>query len=201
MALNIATTSDAGDSDTVSFFSRHVNKYLVAFLSTISTKYFSNFLGTREPSCLLPHELCFRSSSLQTPATHRTIYAVHSRVADKGLNFRHLPRTGILGMFMNEVFLHFHLQLVALYTNSDLWLNSLCFPFADFSWVLHSVFNKGEKSSLGGLPARSSGCISILHTSEVCFVIFKTEVPHCSVGSCSRQIHCEPFTESQPRRT
>ena len=200
MALNIATTSDAGDSDTVSFFSRHVNKYLVAFLSTISTKYFSNFLGTREPSCLLPHELCFRSSSLQTPATHRTIYAVHSRVADKGLNFRHLPRTGILGMFMNEVFLHFHLQLVALYTNSDLWLNSLCFPFADFSWFCTRVQQR-RKVVTWRTSRKKFGMLSILHTSEVCFVIFKTEVPHCSVGSCSRQIHCEPFTESQPRRT
>ena len=30
-------------------------------------------------------------------------------------------------MFMNYVLLHFHLQLVILYTSSDLWLNSLCF--------------------------------------------------------------------------
>ena len=100
-----------------------------------STKYFSNFLGTRDPSCSLSHELCFdfRSSSSQTPATHWTIDAVHSRVIDERLNFRHLPRTRILGMFMNEVFLHFHLQFVALCTSSDLWLNFLCFQFAEFS--------------------------------------------------------------------
>ena len=111
-----------------------MHKSQVAFPSTISTKYFSNFQGTRDPSCLLPDELCFRSSSLQTPATHRTIDAVHSRVIDEGLNLRHLPARGIHGMFMNEVFLHFHLQLVTLHTSSDLWLNFLCFLFADFSW-------------------------------------------------------------------
>ena len=42
---------------------------------------------------------------------------------------------------------------------------------------------------------------STLHSSEFCSVMFKAEVPHCSVGSCSCQIHCEPFTESRPRCT
>ena len=64
-------------------------------------------------------------------------------------------------MFMNEVFPHFHLQLVTLYTSSDLWLNLLCFQFADFSRFctrVQQVFNKEENSSLGGLPTRNSGC-------------------------------------------
>ena len=115
-----------------------MNKSLVAFPSTIFTKYFSNFLRTRDPSRSLSHELCFviRSSSSQTAATHWTINAVHSRVTDKELNLRHLPAHGILGMFMNEVLLHFDLQL---------------------GGSAH-VFNKEEKSSLGGLPARRSGC-------------------------------------------
>ena len=106
----------------------------VTFPSAISTWNFSNFLGTCESSCLLPHELYFviRSSNLQTPATHRTINAMHSWVADKGLNLGHFPARGILGMFMNEVLLQFHLQLVSLYTSSDLWLSSLCFQPADF---------------------------------------------------------------------
>ena len=136
-----------------------MNKSLVAFPSTISTQNFSNFLGTCEPSCLLPHELHFvmRFSSLQTPATHRTVNAMHSRVADKGLNLKDFPARGILGMLMNEVLLHFHLQLVSLYTSSDLWPNSLCFQLADFLFYTH-VFNKEEKSSPGGLPARNSGC-------------------------------------------
>ena len=134
MAFNIATTSDAGYSDTVSDFPCHVNKSLVTFPSAMSTKYFSNFFGTCEPSRSLSHELCFvfQSLSYQTPATHRTIDAVHSWIIDEGLNLSHLPRTGNFGMFMNEVFSHFHLQLVALYTSSDLWLNFLCFQFADF---------------------------------------------------------------------
>ena len=42
-------------------------------------------------------------------------------------------------------------------------------------------------------PKECNGCS--------CPVIFKAEVPHCPVGSRSRQIHCETFTESQPRRT
>ena len=44
-------------------------------------------------------------------------------------------------MIMNEVFLHFHLQhvqLVALYTSSDLWLNFLCFqPISRAARVLN----------------------------------------------------------------
>ena len=136
-----------------------MNKSLVTFPSTISTKYFSNFFGTCEPSRSLSHELCFvfQSSSSQTPATHRTIDAVHSWVIDEGLNLRHLPRTRNFGMFMNEVFSHFHLQLVTLYTSSDPWHNFLCFQLADSCDSTH-VFNKEENSSLGGLPTRSSGC-------------------------------------------
>ena len=50
---------------------------------------------------------------------------LHTRVADKGFNPKRFPARGILGMFMNDVLQHFHLQLVSLYTRSDLWLNSL----------------------------------------------------------------------------
>ena len=50
-----------------------------------------------------------------------------------GIEPQAFPARGIAEMIMNEVLLHFHLQLVALYTRSDLWLNFLCFQFADFS--------------------------------------------------------------------
>ena len=72
----------------------------------------------------------------------------------------HSQALGVSGMFMNEVLLHFHLQLVSLYTSSDLWLNSLCFQLVDVSRDFAHVFDKEEKSSLGGHPARGSGCSS-----------------------------------------
>ena len=136
-----------------------MNKPLVTFPSTISTKYFSNFFGTCEPSRWHCHELCFvfQSSSSQTPATHRTIDAVHSWIIDEGLNLRHLPRNGNFGIFMIQVFSHFHLQLVTLYTSSDLWLFFSIFNLLISRASAH-VFNKEENSSLGGLPTRSSGC-------------------------------------------
>ena len=136
-----------------------MNKSLVTFPSIISTKYFSNFFGTPDPSRSLSHELCFvfQSSRSQTPATRWTIDAVHSWVIDEGLNLKHLPRTGILEMFMNEVFSHFHLQLVALYTSA-----LICGSIFSFFNLLISraarVLNKEENSSLDGLPTRSSGC-------------------------------------------
>ena len=57
-------------------------------------EYFSNFFGTRDPSRSLSQELCFvfQFSSSQTPATHRTIDAVHSWVIDEGLNLKHFPK-------------------------------------------------------------------------------------------------------------
>ena len=179
-----------------------MKKTLVAFPSRISTKYFSNVFGTRDPSCSVSHELCFvfQSSSSQTPATHWTIDGVHSWVIDDGLNLRHLPRNGIFGMLMNEVFLHFHLQLVTLYTSSDLWLYSFRFQFADFSRFC-TLAQQRRKLVTWRTSHKEFRLFSILHSSEFCSVIFKTEVPHCSVGSCSCQIHCETFTESQPRRT
>ena len=61
---------------------------------------------------------------------------------------------------MNDVLLHFHLELVILHTSSDLWLNSQFFQLVDFSCDFRHVFNKEEKSSLGGHPARSSVCSS-----------------------------------------
>ena len=131
-----------------------MNKSLVPFPSTISTKYFSNFFGTCEPSGSLSHELCFvfQSSSSQTPATHRTIDAVHSVVIDEGLNLRHLPRTGNFGMFMNKVFSHFHLQLVTLYTSSDMWLNCLCSQFAGFSRFCTRVQQRRKTHHLADFP-------------------------------------------------
>ena len=60
-------------------------------------------------------------------------------------------------MFMNEVFSHFHLQLVTLYTSSDLWLNFLCFQFADFSRFC-TLAQQRRKLITCGLPTRSSGC-------------------------------------------
>ena len=124
----------------------HLNKSLVTFPSTISTKYFGNFFGTCEPSRSLSYELCFVSqiSSSQTPSTHPTIDVVLSWVIDEGLNLRHRPRTGNFRMFMNEVFSHFHLQLVTLCTSSDLWPNFLCSQFADFSRFYARVQQRGK---------------------------------------------------------
>ena len=51
-------------------------------------------------------------------------------------------------MFMNEVFLHLHLQLVALYASSDLWLN-----FSVFKLLISRaarVLNKEENRQLMG---------------------------------------------------
>ena len=104
------------------------------------------------------------ASSSQTPATHRTIDAVHSWVIDEGLNLRHLPRTGNFRMFMNEVFSHFHLQLVTLYTSSGLWLNFLCSQFADFSRFCARVQQRGKL-----ITWRTSH-----KTSEFCPVIFRS---------------------------
>ena len=59
---------------------------------------------------------------------------------------------------MNEMLLHFHLQLVSLYTSS-LICGSI---FSVFNLLISCgsthVFNKEEKSSPDGLPARNSGC-------------------------------------------
>ena len=141
---------------------------LVAFPSTISTKYFSNFLGTRDPSCSLSHELCFvfRSSRSPIPATHWTIDTEHSRVIDERLNFRHLPRTGIFGMFMNKAFLHFHLQLVTLHTSSDL-LAQIFTVFNLLNSRAARVLNREENSSHVGLPTRSSRCSHQFRLSSV----------------------------------
>ena len=119
-----------------------------------------------------------------------TLWASH-----KKFNLKQLPRTGNFRMFMNEVFSHFHLQLVTLYTSSDLWLNFLCSQFADFS-RFHARVQQRGKLITWRTSHKKFRLFSILHSSEFCFVIFKAEVPHCSVGSCSRQIHCDPFTES-----
>ena len=184
------------------WLSRCVGVSPVTFPSAISTWNFSNFLGTCEPSCLLPHEFSFviRSSSLQTPATHRTINAMHSRVADKGLNLRHFPARGILGMFTDKMLLHFHPKFVSLYASSDLWLKNLLSQFADFLWF-HTRVQQRQEVITRWPSHKKFELLSILHSSEFRSVIFKAEVPHCSVGSCSCQIHCEPFTESQPRCT
>ena len=103
-------------------------------------------------------------------------------------------------MFMNEVFSHFHLQLVTLYTSSDLRLNFLCSQFADFSRFC-TLVQQRRKLITWRTSYEKVRLFSILHSSEFCLVIFKTEVPHRSVGSCSGQIHCKTFTESQLRRT
>ena len=181
------------------WLSHHVDVSPVAFPSATSTKYFSNFLGSREPSCLLPHELYFvtRSSSLQTPATHRTINAVHFRVADKGLKLRHLES---LGCSRTKCFCISICNLKA-FTQVLICGSILSVLNLLISRGSAHVFNIEEKSSLGGTSREKFGMLSILHTSEFRPVIFEAEVPCCSIGSCSRQIHCKPFTESQPRRT
>ena len=81
----------------------------------------------------------------------------------------------------------------------DPWSNFLCFQFADFS--CSTRVQQRRKVVTWRTSRKKFGMLSILHSSEFCPVISKGEVPHCSVGSCSRHIHCEPFTESQPRRT
>ena len=55
-------------------------------------------------------------------------------------------------MLMNEVFSHFHLQLVTLYTSSDLWLNFLCLQFADFSRCRTTRAQQRRKSHLADFP-------------------------------------------------
>ena len=137
----------------------------------------------------------FRSSSIQTRATHRTINAVHSWVADKGLNLKHFPTRGIFGLFMDKVFLHFHLQFVSLYTSSDLWLSSLRSQFADFLWICTRA-QQGREVITRWTSCKKFRLLQILHSSEFCSVIFKAEVPHRSVGSCSCQIQFETFTKS-----
>ena len=92
------------------------------------------------------------SRSLQTPATHRTINAMHSRVAGERLNLGDSPSRGILATFMNEVLLHLHLQLVSLYTSSDLWLNSLCSHRADFFRDSHMCSTTKRSRRLADFP-------------------------------------------------
>ena len=140
-----------------------MNKSLVAFPPTISTSISAISLELLiDRSCSHSHELCvvFRSSSSQTPATHRT----------EGLNFRHFPRAGILGVFTKEVFLHFHLQLVALYISSDLWPNFLCFQFADLSCCTCA---QQQKNCTWLASHKKFRLFSILHSSKFCFVIFQ----------------------------
>ena len=149
---------------------------------------------------LMIHLVCFlMNSTFSFDPRASTINAMHSRVADKGLNFRHFPARGIFGMFMNEVLLHFHLQLVSLNTSSDLWPTPLRFQFADFL-RFHTRVQQGIEVTARRTSRKKFGLFSILH-SEFCSVIFKAEVRNCSVGSCSCQSHCKPFTESQPRCT
>ena len=80
---------------------------------------------------------------LHAPATQWTINAVHT-VAGKGLNLGPLPARAILGMFMNDMILHLHLQFVGLHTCSDLWLNILCVHRADFFRFHTRVQQGGE---------------------------------------------------------
>ena len=61
-----------------------------------------------------------------------SVNVVHSRVAGKGWNLGRSPARGFLAMFMDEVLLHLHLQLVSLHKCSDLWLSFLCLQRADF---------------------------------------------------------------------
>ena len=99
-------------------------------------------------------------------------------------------------MFMNEVLLHFHLQLASLYTSSDLWLNSLCFQLVDFSCDFAHVFNKEEKSSLGGHPARRSGCSSFAKPEATSMdTSSQLRWPDCPPQVASRR--CRPSPPAQ----
>ena len=63
----------------------------------------------------------------------------------------------------------------SLYTSSDLWLNFLCFQFADFSRFCTRVQQR-RKLITWRTSHKKFRLFSILHSSEFCFVIFKTEV-------------------------
>ena len=71
---------------------------------------------------------------------------------------------------MNELFSHFHLQLVTLYTSSDLWLNFLFFELADFSRFCTRVQQR-RKLITWRTSRKKFRLFSILHTSEFCPVI------------------------------
>ena len=98
-----------------------------------------------------------------------------------------------------QCFLHF------LFSFFLLLLLFLCFFLPVFNLLIsraaHVCSTKKKTRYLMRTSHKKFRLFSILHSSEFCFVIFKTGVPHCSVGSCSRQIHCKTFTESQPPRT
>ena len=72
-------------------------------------------------------EVFIYTSTLHAPDMYRTNNAVHSRSLRKdSLNLGHSPAQGILGMFLNEMLLHLHLQLLTFHTYSDLWLDYFC---------------------------------------------------------------------------
>ena len=83
------------------------------------------------------HLVCFLMNScslldLRQRHVGPTKLCTYFRVAGEELNLEHSPARGIIGMFMNKMLLHLHLQLVSLHTRSDLWLNPLCSHRADF---------------------------------------------------------------------
>ena len=64
---------------------------------------------------------------------------------------------------MNEVLLHFHLQLVGLYTSSDLWLNSLCFELADLQWFCKRVQHGREVVTWRDFPREVRDALDPAH--------------------------------------
>ena len=88
-------------------------------------------------------------------------------------------------MSMNEKFLHFHLQLVTLCKNSDLWLNFLYFQFADSSRFC-TLAQQTRKLVTWRTSHKKFRLFSILHSSEFCFVIFITALAFAVVKSTAK---------------
>ena len=115
----------------------------VVFPSTTSTKCFSNFLRNRD------HLVCILMNSGFDPRALRFQRHIGPSMLctlgslTRELNLRHFTARGIFGMFMQEVFLHFHLQLAqALICGSILSiLNLLC---CFFLWFCTRVQQRRE---------------------------------------------------------
>ena len=91
-----------------------------------------------------------------------------------------------------EFFGYAWMKLFSLHTCRNLWLNPLCLHRADF-FRFH-ICDREEMSSLGGLPARSSGCARFCNRRSSVLSSSRLR-PTLSHWPCGGQIHYEPFTE------
>ena len=118
--------------------------------------------------------------------------AVLSQVAGNGLTLGHSPARGILGMFMDENLLHLHLHLEKL-QHMFSCVAQLSVHHADF-FRFHTRPQQEREVVTWRTSRKKLGLLSLLQSSKFNSVVFKAQVPHCSIASCSGQVHCEPFT-------